>query len=881
MKIKCMRKRGILAVLILLIILFSISYVFSQYNNPADSPQVIDTQPEENEANTPENPAQIGNPVVLEEFQQCNTDGTYGGCPSGDCCELCPICFDEFCIIEGIERDVDDIPIGVCRSEDAWIGPCGEDDGRVYTCNEELTACTRYDPYETIVTKTCAQRHICTGSSDLTACIPNLVSRCTSDNDCLSDDCYNEQCRTEDNWRGSCRFLSYCNEENTGCGSRTCAEDSYCNNYAWGGRCNLKKSDGENCEESYECESGDCYELYLPEGVCRSEDAWIGGCTGNSCLQDGTRCRSGFGVFATPRETCAEGYHCQDYGSWVSCISDLDEGSACTHNYECINGNCENGLCTEISEVIPSGALCDIDSDCGEGEYCLDGNCVLEELPVGTEEEIVYDWTGLCVMDQFCNLENTGCGNRICADNYYCNNGPMRGVCDLKKANEEICDQNYECESDSCIGGICTEEPALELGGFGSACSTNDDCNSNSCYTGICRNTNNWVGECTGTSCMQDGTRCRSGFGNSIIPRQTCAEGYHCHNYVSLSLVSCILDLDEDSACTQDYECESDSCIGGICTEEPALEELVTDIPCDTDDNCDEEQYCNTDSLCQINSPPAAEVVCTSSAPVNQPIICDGSGSNDIDLGDSINYQWSFSGLPISTGGTTTESTSYTHNQAGSYSCTLEVTDSRGARSISECQSTVFECADENDPSCVVSSEVNIGTVEIIPSELGDVSAPLEPGGTGAGGGAGGEEGGSGGGGTTERSCTNLGGIVCNADDEGFDPISADQSNCYNECRSRSLFVQTAGREETARIIKTCTEDGKTKISVVDEDNNPVEGDVALSLGYPSNSFIDPEDHSCMKILTRGEPTLGYGLVSLLLTILAIALFYIKRKKFF
>ncbi len=150
-----------------------------------------------------------------------------------------------------------------------------------------------------------------------------------------------------------------------------------------------------------------------------------------------------------------------------------------------------------------------------------------------------------------------------------------------------------------------------------------------------------------------------------------------------------------------------------------------------------------------------------------------------------------------------------------------------------------------------------------------------------------------------EESCSDVGGIICNHGCIGEPDEDVSELNCCTEdssitdspkCKGASQWIQSLGT--SVRFDKTCTADGKTQVSIVDnagtgdrllDRNDPEEKDYLDNLGVTINPYIDSQDHSCNTDLfqssTTGQPVPAYGLISILTSISLVGLFYVFRKK--
>lgn len=237
-----------------------------------------------------------------------------------------------------------------------------------------------------------------------------------------------------------------------------------------------------------------------------------------------------YGMRCDSKNKCAEGLSCVAYSQTTS-LCKISLGNKCN----------------SLNECTPSAATCSTICTTSEfGDIDQHGPC---------NEGLVLNENNICKYDvdsKGC-FENNDCIQGICQKNV---NG--ENVCLVKRENNCICSENFECESNNCTGGFC-QESGIKNGGINSLCSSDIKCNENlSCYIdysldenamyGTCEvNVNSWpLGACNNnTSCVAPSI-CWNG--NCVMPRTN--EEFltnNCNVYTH--------------KCIENYKCDGTLCI--------------------------------------------------------------------------------------------------------------------------------------------------------------------------------------------------------------------------------------------------------------------------------------------------------------------------------
>ena len=321
------------------------------------------------------------------------------------------------------------------------------------------------------------------------------------------------------------------------------------------------------------------------------------GCFGDACV-DGGDCLSGYCVdhlgdpvcTQTCVEECPPGWNCKGVGMGgpdlvYVCLSDARVlCRPCKDNSDCISASGQEDLCVDYgTEGHFCGALCEEDSDCPAGYACLTtgegGGEVLQcqaasgvcpcsqksvELSLGTSCLVENEW-GACPGERICTADGlTDCDAPLPAEET-CNGEDDN--CD-GDADEDTCDDDNECTSDSCGGAEgCVNDPL-----DGTNCDDGDVCT----VTDHCEE-----GSCVGTPIA-------------------CDDGNLCTDDSCDGVSGCTFEFNFSSCDDGDPCTIGDQCVEGTCTG--------TLIPCDcqTDSDCDayeDDDLCNGTLHCDTTGP--------------------------------------------------------------------------------------------------------------------------------------------------------------------------------------------------------------------------------------------------------------------------------------
>ncbi len=483
------------------------------------------------------------NGVVAED--NCGCDGAEGKlcgegavrtCVSGECifaCESDADCIEGETCVDGecVECETDD---DCAKGEVCLLGECVPGCESDADCDDGI-ACTDRDECDTEVTHTCinvttdctcatvqdGDACCCTSIGGFGTCSGGECVVCVTDSDCfegeacVDGDCV--QCEADgDCSEGEVCLLGEC--------VPGCESDADCD-------------DGIACTDRDECDTEvthtcinvttDCTCATVQDGdaCCCTSIGGFGTCSGGECVVcvtdsdcfEGEACVDGDCVQCEADGDCSEGEVCLLGECVPGCESDADcdDGIACTDRDECdtevthtcinVTTDCtcatvQNGdacCCTSIGGFgTCSGGECVVcvtDSDCFEGETCVDGDCVpdcagdkdcgecqtcVDGVCEDVEANTPCDDENPCTENDVCIVT---CAGTVAFDNCGCDGaegefcGDLEGIC--RSGVCVTCEADDDCvEGESCINGQCV-----------ASCATDDDCAAcETCFNDVC-----------------------------------------------------------------------------------------------------------------------------------------------------------------------------------------------------------------------------------------------------------------------------------------------------------------------------------------------------------------------------------------------------------
>ncbi len=287
-------------------------------------------------------------------------------------------------------------------------------------------------------------------------------------------------------------------------------------------------STSETCDDGNVTTGDGC------DGVCQAEPCFTCPASGGACSLSaaGTDCSTG-------------GQVCNGQGVCVACLPigttctgtncRFCDGATCTSKVgDCASGECVDGFCCNVA-CGDACAACDFPG--------LEGTC-LAPVPDGWQE--------------------TGCkGTNAC----------QAGVCDPLPMNKMpvggFCSNDQACVNGTCVAGVCRLKT-------GDPCSESAQCETNFCGADqIC-------GACVmGTDCPSGTCSsgvCLAGVAEPCTNAADCIMGLSCNGICKLS---------PPAACQFDYECVTNLCFMGACSNcDEIMQKCANAGVCDPGQNC-------------------------------------------------------------------------------------------------------------------------------------------------------------------------------------------------------------------------------------------------------------------------------------------------------
>lgn len=394
------------------------------------------------------------------------------------------------------------------------------------------------------------------------------------------------------------------------CASAFCPEGEYCNT----GMCAPPAGNGTPCNAPEQCQSNFCV-----DGVCCSDPA----CAVNAaCNIPGSE-----GICTTRQPV---GSPCTDP---AQCCTDPTDPTRCDPSF------CEDGFCCERA--------CAANESCGvpgrEGECRPRPTSTAAPTPTPTPQPIGAPCTnpGQC-QSTFCT-DGVCCNQASCPAGQSCSNpdSGKLGSCSVPGGPGSPCTLPSHCTTGACSNNVCvvaSPTPTPTLKGAGASCSITQECQPPlSCNTadgGVC---------CNLETCPA-GQNCRLGNGACVpLPTQKPGNG---------------------SRCTEDDDCESNSCVDRICCE---VDECEVGQRCDitgfegscvepfgAGEGCSKNTDCLSPLTCQfgICSPPPEPTPTQFIPPPPTPTTVivgnvDRSGGCSVDPQRDANGAWLLLTLPL------------------------------------------------------------------------------------------------------------------------------------------------------------------------------------------------------------------------------------------
>lgn len=394
------------------------------------------------------------------------------------------------------------------------------------------------------------------------------IAPCTSGSECGSGFCVEGQCcetacnspcatckspgalgqcrpRARGSAGASCGAYA-CNGTSVSCPT-SCSGDIDCANgyFCEGGQCRSKRTDGQACTSSTQCQSGHCVDGFCCDSACTDS---CNACSVAKGASVNGQCK------ALPAGTaCGEG------GNYACNLSGTCPFS-CTNNADCSSAAfCNAFYCSPKKEL---GETCSGAAQCQSGQ-CVDGVCCNSACPGACDRCNLAGSIGQCsVAPAGTPGSDPDCGLYLC-------NGTSPHC-------PTSCSKDNQCVSTAaCLGGVCDGTAPN-----GASCTADNFCTSGFCSQGVCCNA-----ACSDGGCERCdlpglvGTCALAPVGDEGDP--SCG-AYTCDGMSS----AC------PSSCATDAHCASGfTCVGGVC-----------EAKCEKDGDCSSDTFCDA-GQCRAKSP--------------------------------------------------------------------------------------------------------------------------------------------------------------------------------------------------------------------------------------------------------------------------------------
>jgi|GEM_PF-4412511 len=655
--------------------------------------------------------------------------------------------------------------------------------------------------------------------------------------------------------------------------------------------------------------------------------------TGYFCVDDfcSAKCTS------TGPSSCPTGYYCSQDKCFILKLN----GETCTLDNECASENCESVLTASTNNLItgrviypvqsnsnlgsdllrkickPGPKSCSVDSNCLEGQGCLNNKCQALCPYVVPRPRQTSSSTLLIVLNPdhvwACNITATGCalynqpllfslsGNSAspptllesgsCTSNTYCSLFSNVAYCLPKKSPGITCTQSYECVFGTCTNGKCSCDSTH-------ACPSGQTCTNGNCVTSP-------TGTCSlDSDCTTSRSRCNFQTRQCVVlpctDSQDCNSGQTCN----VATGTCILSPTTctgtgQSTCSINQHCDSGTCRPNTVVDNRISCSAI--VSCPTEKICDESvNFCvevttKTDNCGAFTSCNSEGESCTDNGGQNINCFTKALASYcGLYKLNGVNKAGCYEKLALDKSCTKNyqcQSAHCTNGKcvSGATTCTQDSTCASLDQICDGTSCVLKTCRDSNqcgrtdvlkracytrgglpgfckEVKClgtppVCEDQDHDGIRDDVDNLVGDPNG---------------------------ISCASLGGIHCNGqclDSQSPNEVTRERGCCVPVsstvragCKDER-FVAELGK--SLNIVRTCINPPGTAKVEIKEGNNLVSADQATLAGFSSPSYTE-QDYGCGGVEVtpdpKGQPVPGYGFLGIIFSSLLVGLYYLRKR---
>ncbi len=276
----------------------------------------------------------------------------------------------------------------------------------------------------------------------------------------------------------------------------------------------------------------------------------------------------GYGNAAINQTNCTK-----PSGNWTLIPGDCNDNNLSIHPgtpeiYNGVDDNCVNGIdegfCnneTHYNSTICTGWSCNTSYYCNPTTHLVQSKKTDDNTCTASYE----CQNNHCMNDGKCHPASWECVNANAEINatHYCD---ASHLIQNKKANDNSCSQNYECQNGNCLNNTCKPQ-SWQCTNNGTSINTTHYCDSNHQIQTKKTNDNTCSQnyECQNSNCMNDG-KCHPGSWQCVNANTSINATHYCNTTNQIQSKK-----QNGGTCDGHYGCVNGDCISGICGGSPDL----------------------------------------------------------------------------------------------------------------------------------------------------------------------------------------------------------------------------------------------------------------------------------------------------------------------